>query len=155
MERIQKSARKSEIRQNLEQLKMINEKGKITDKCKGDTVKDIIKIRLHMWDLKKNYRKEEEQPLYPLSAKEDDTRDHVLQCGRYEKKQQGNIKDNTEEEWQEIMQIFRGNKRKREERRKKVQDERQFTQKEEEQKVTLRVSKNTQVIAHTEISNKI
>ena len=39
---------------------------------------DIIRIRLHMWDLKKNYKKEEEQPLCPLCEIEEDTKEHVL-----------------------------------------------------------------------------
>ena len=33
---------------------------KYIEQCKGDRVKDIIKITLHMWDLEKNYKKEEE-----------------------------------------------------------------------------------------------
>ena len=42
-------------------------------------------------------------------------------CGRDEDGKQRNvIKYNTEEEWEEIVQMFRGNKRKREERRKEV-----------------------------------
>ena len=42
------------------------ERKKYIEQCKGYTVQDIIKIRLHMWDLKKNYKKEEEQPLRSL-----------------------------------------------------------------------------------------
>ena len=41
------------------------ERKKYIEQCKRDIVKDI-KIRLHMWDLKKNCKKEEEQPLCPL-----------------------------------------------------------------------------------------
>ena len=58
----------------------------------GDIVKDIIKIRLHIWDLKKNYKKEEEQPLCLLCETEEDTTEHVLRCGRYKDRKQRNIK---------------------------------------------------------------
>ena len=70
-------------KQKQEQLKMINGEGKkYIKQCKGDIVKDIIKIGLHMWDLKKNYKKEEEQPLCPLCEIEEDTTENVLRCGR-------------------------------------------------------------------------
>ena len=92
------------------------------EQCKGGIVKDIIKIRLNMWDLKKNYKKEEEQPLCPLCEIEEDTTEHVLKRGRDTDRKQRNIKKkkNAEEEWEEVVQIFRENKRKREERREKV-----------------------------------
>ena len=78
---------------------------KCIGQCKGDTVNDIIKIRLHVWDLKKNYMKEEEHPLC-ASERDDDTTEHVLQYGRDEDGKQGNTKDNTEEEWEEVVQMF-------------------------------------------------
>ena len=34
--------------------------------CDSDLVKDIIKIRLHMWELKKNYPREEEDTRCPI-----------------------------------------------------------------------------------------
>ena len=68
------------------------ERKKYIEQCKGDIVKDIIKIRLHMWDLKKNYKKEEEQPLCPLSEIEEDTTEYVLRCGRDTDRKQRNIK---------------------------------------------------------------
>ena len=86
----------------------------------GDIAKDIIKIRLQMWDLKKNYKNEEEEPLCPLCEIEEDTTEHVLRCKRYTDRKPMNIKNNTEEEWEEVVQIYRENKRKREERREKV-----------------------------------
>ena len=73
-----------------------------------------------MWDWKKNYKKEEEQPLSPLCEIEEDTIEHVLRCERDTYRKKRNIKNNTEEEWEEIVQIYRENKRKREERREKV-----------------------------------
>ena len=82
------------------------ERKKYREQCKGDIVKDIIKIRLHMWDLKKNYKKEEEQPLCPLCEIEEDTTEHVLRYGRdTDRKQQRNIKNNTAEEWEKVLQI--------------------------------------------------
>ena len=36
------------------------------EQCKGDVAKDIIKIRLHMWDLKKNYKNEEKIIIVPI-----------------------------------------------------------------------------------------
>ena len=95
-------------------------KEKYIEQSKGDIVKDIIKIRLHMWDLEKNYKKEEEQTLCPLCKIEEYKTEHVLRCGRDTDRKQRNIKNNTEEEWEEVVQIYRENKRKIEERRETV-----------------------------------
>ena len=89
-------------------------KKKYIDQSKRDTVKDIIKVRLHIWNLKKNNRKEEERPLCSLCQIEDDTTEHVLQCGRDQNRKQKNTEDNKAEEWKEVVQIFRENKIKRE-----------------------------------------
>lgn len=50
------------------------------------------------------------------------TQQHGLYCGRDEdtNKSKTNIKDNMEEEWEELVQIFGENKRKRNERGGKV-----------------------------------
>ena len=100
------------------------ERKKYIDQCKRETVKSIIKIRLHMWDLKKNYGTVEEQPPCPLCEKEDSKTEHVLQCERDEDRKQRNMKDNNDEEWEEVVQIFKENRRKREKRREKVFEER-------------------------------
>ena len=73
-----------------------------------------------MWDLKKNYKKEEEQTLCLLCEIEEDTTEHALRCGRNTDRKQRNIKNNTEEERGVVVQIYRENKRKREERRERV-----------------------------------
>ena len=62
---------------------------------------DIIRIRLHMWDLKKNYKKEEEQPLCPLCEIEEYTTEIVLKCGRDTDRTQRNIIKNAEAESEE------------------------------------------------------
>ena len=93
------------------------------EQCKGDIVKDIVKIRLHKWDLKRTYKKDEEPSLCPLCEMEDDATEHVLRCGRDTDRKQRNIKNNIEEKQEEVLDIFRENKRKREERIEKVQEE--------------------------------
>ena len=57
--------------------------------------------------------KEEEHPLY-ASERDDDTTEHVLQYGKDEDGKQRNIKDNTEEEWEEVGQMFREQDREKE-----------------------------------------
>ena len=73
-----------------------------------------------MWDLKRNSKKEEELPLCSLCGIEQDTTEHVLKCRGGTDRKQRNIKNNTEEEWEGVVQIFWKSKRKREERREKV-----------------------------------
>ena len=73
-----------------------------------------------MWDLKNNYKKQEEQPLCPLCEIEADRTEYVLRCGR---DTDTNIRNNAEEEREKVVQIYRENKRKREERIGKVSEE--------------------------------
>ena len=100
------------------------ERKKYIEQSKGVIVKDIIKIRLHMWDLKKNYKKEEEEALCPLCEADGDTTEHVLKYGRdrgnRKQRKERNIKNNTEEEWEQVVQVSRENKKNREQRREKV-----------------------------------
>ena len=65
----------------------------------------------------KNYSKEEEQLLSALRKTEYNTADQ---------RKEANIKDNTEEEWEEVVQIFRENKRKREEEEKRLGRKKKF-----------------------------
>ena len=55
-----------------------------------------------MQDLKKNHKKEEEQPLCSLCQIEDDTTEHVFGCGKDRDGKQRNIKNNAEEEQEEV-----------------------------------------------------
>ena len=61
--------------------------------CDSNLVKDIIKIRLHMWELKKNYSREEEHTKCPICNQKEDTTKHVLECQTAETVYR--IKDNT------------------------------------------------------------
>ena len=45
-----------------------------------DDIKDILKIRLHMWDVKKNYSKNDTDTIFPICRKEEDATEHVLDC---------------------------------------------------------------------------
>ena len=48
--------------------------------CDSDLVKDIIKIRQHMWELRKNYPREEKDIKCPICNEKEDTKEHVLEC---------------------------------------------------------------------------
>ena len=91
------------------------ERKKYIEQSKGVIVKDIIKIRLHMWDLKKNYK--EEEALCPLCEADGDTTEHVLKYGRdrgnRKQRKERNIKNNTEEEWEQVVQVSREKKKKK------------------------------------------
>ena len=50
------------------------------------TIKDIIKIRLHMWKLKANYGKKGLDNRCPMCQSEVDTTEHVLECNKGNKK---------------------------------------------------------------------
>ena len=64
--------------------------------------------------------------VWPLCEIEDDATEHVLKCGKDTYRKQRNIKNNTEEEWEEVVQIFRENKRKREEKKRESLGKNQF-----------------------------
>ena len=57
----------------------MEKKGYIKENNSG-TIKDIIKIRLHMWDVKANYRRKGLDNRYPLCQSDEDTTEHVLEC---------------------------------------------------------------------------
>ena len=80
--------------------------------CDSDLVKDIIKIRLHMWELKKNYPREEEDTKCPICNQKEDTTEHVLECQTAETVYK--IKDNnTPNQWAEVVKLYRQNKEQR------------------------------------------
>ena len=80
--------------------------------CDSDLVKDIIKIRLHMWELKKNYPREEEDTKCPICNQKEDTTEYVLECQRTETVYK--IKDNnTPNQWAEVVKLYRQNKKQR------------------------------------------
>ena len=70
-------------------------------------------IRLHMWEVRMNYKKDSENVMCPICNKEEDTTEHVLECEREKGKKYSLDKEMTKEEWKEVLKIYRENKRKR------------------------------------------
>ena len=73
-----------------------------------DLIKDIKKIRLHMWELKKNYPREEEDTKYPICNQKQDTTEHVLECQTAETVYK--VRDKTPNQWAEVVKLYRQNK---------------------------------------------
>ena len=46
---------------------MTGGKGNNISKCESDTIKDVIKIRLHMWNTKCNYKRNESDTTCPFA----------------------------------------------------------------------------------------
>ena len=65
--------------------------------CDKGLVKDIINIRLHMWELKKIYPGKEEEMKCPICNEMKDTTDHMLECQRAETVYR--IRDDTPTQW--------------------------------------------------------
>ena len=61
-----------------------------------------------MWELKKNYPREEEDMKCPKCNGKEDTTEHVLECQTAEKVCR--IKYNTPSQWTEVVKLYRQNK---------------------------------------------
>ena len=61
------------------------------------TMKGVIKIRLHMWELKGNYERKGLGSRCPVFQSEEDITEHVLECNKGDKK--FNLNDETGKEW--------------------------------------------------------
>ena len=73
------------------------ERKQYIQKCESNTIKDVIKIRLHMWNTKCNYKRNELDTTCPLCKTEEDTTEHIMVC------QEGNnlynLLDENEKDW--------------------------------------------------------
>ena len=47
-------------------------------RCESNTIKDSMKIRLHMWNTKCNYNRNESDTICPFCRTEKDTTEHIL-----------------------------------------------------------------------------
>ena len=61
------------------------EKKKYLQQCDSDTIKDVIKITLHMWQVNCNYKRNNTDTKCPLCKKSEDTAEHVLECKKAKK----------------------------------------------------------------------
>ena len=82
--------------------------------CNGEDAKDTMLIRLHMWEVQMNYKKETESVLCPLSERKADTTEYVIECGRKNEKMYDLKDEHIKEEWLDITKIYRENKRNKE-----------------------------------------
>ena len=96
------------------------ERKKYLQKCDSETIKHVIKIRLHMWQVSSKYKRNNTDTKRPLCKKTKDTTAHVLECQKDEKFTL--IKENSKGEREKITEIYRKNKKKRELAVIKVQD---------------------------------
>ena len=65
-----------------------------------------------MWQVNCNYKRDNTDTKCPLCQKSEDTTEHVLECEKAKKFTLS--KENSKEEWKEITEVFRKNKKKRE-----------------------------------------
>ena len=86
---------------------------RIYKKGNTDDIKDILEIRLYMWDVKKNYPKNDTDTICPICGKEEDTTEHVLDCEVEHQKGKHTIGSSNINHWKRILKIFRDNKNER------------------------------------------
>ena len=96
------------------------ERKKYLQECDRETIKHVIKIRLHMWQVSCNYKRDNTDTKCSLCKKLEDTVKHVLECEK--DKKFALSKENSKGEWEEITEIYMKNKQKRELEVIKVQD---------------------------------
>ena len=81
-------------------------------KCESNTIKDVIKVRLNMWNTKCKYKRNELDKTCPLCKTENDTTEHIMVC--QEGNNTYNLLDENEKEWEKVVAIYKNNKENRE-----------------------------------------
>ena len=125
------------------------ERKKYLQECDSDTIKDVIKIRLHTWQVNCNYKRDNTDTKCPLCQKH--TTEHVLECEKAKKFTLS--KENSKEEQEEITEIYRKNKKKRDLAAIKVQDQHKII-KDSEKKSKMRKIKGKKVEKEVEKADK-
>ena len=72
-----------------------SERKQYIKKCKSNTIKDVIKIRLHMWNKKCNVKNESDTTCL-LCKTEEDTPEHIMVC--QERNNTNNLLDENEKD---------------------------------------------------------
>ena len=85
------------------------ERKKYLQECDSETIKDVIKIRLHMWQVRCNYKGDNTDTKCPLCKKIEDTTEHELECEKDKKFTLS--KEDSKGEWEEVTKIYRKNRR--------------------------------------------
>ena len=75
------------------------------------TIKEIMKMRLHMWELKVNYGRQNLDNRFLVCQAEADTTEDALECNKGDKK--FNLNDEIGKEWREITEMYRKKKKDR------------------------------------------
>ena len=78
-----------------------------------DEIKDILKIRFHMWDVRKNYPKKWHRYNMLNLQKEKDTTEHVLDWEEELDKEKRTIGSSNINHWKQTLKIFWEKKNKR------------------------------------------
>ena len=82
---------------------------KYLQECDSGTIKKMIKIRLHMWQVNCNKKRDNSETKCPLCKKSEDITQHVLE---YEKAKKFTLsKENSKGQWEEITEIYREKKK--------------------------------------------
>ena len=68
-----------------------------------------MKMRLHMWELKANYGRQNLDNRCLMCQAEADTTEHALECNKGDKK--FNLNDERGKEWREIVEMYRKKKK--------------------------------------------
>ena len=107
-------------------------------------MKGVIKIRLHMWELKGNYEWKGLDSRCPVFQSEEDITEHVLECNKGDKK--FNLNDETGKEW--------GDSRNLQKYQQITQDKNKIYQKDRRKEKTVKNTKAKRRYKKTEITEE-
>ena len=71
----------------MKKLRFTNTNGRqeYIEKCKMEQVKEIMKLRLNMSELKSNFKGKYKDTICPACEEKEETTEHVIQCKEYQR----------------------------------------------------------------------